>query len=301
MVSLDGLCCEILRNLLAGFRLSERKSESFQFLLEKKPSGCPSPQMTIRREKVKMSEKFCLRWNDFQCTVSQSFQVLRKEKDLLDVTLVSDDEVQIAAHKLVLSASSSFFKKILRRNPHSQPLLYLSGINSASLGLVLDYIYQGEVQIYQEDLNSFLEVAQKLKIEGLQSHNTNNPENLKEETSKLETNSDSNYYITIDDQEQADNKFSVMKRRSSYSNPAATSLATVNGMATSVEDKIQELIERSEGMNYCKVCDYKSDRLFNTKEHVEIHIEGLSYSCQLCDKTFRSRHALRTHSSRNHK
>ena len=109
--------------------------------------------MTIRREKVKMSEKFCLRWNDFQCTVSQSFDLLRKEKDLFDVTLVSDDEVQISAHKLVLSASSNFFKNILRKNTHSHPLLYLSGVNSHSLGLVLDYIYQGEVQIYQEDLN----------------------------------------------------------------------------------------------------------------------------------------------------
>ena len=198
MVSLDGLCCEILRNLLAGFRLSERKSESFQFLLEKKPSGCRSPQMTIRREKVKMSEKFSLRWNDFQSNVSQSFEVLRKEGDLFDVTLVSDDEKQISAHKVVLSASSNFFKKILVKNSHSHPLLYLSGVNSHSLSLVLDYIYQGEVQIYQEDLNFFLDVAQNLKIEGLQSNNTNDAssEHLKEEMTKFETNTDSDYYIT---------------------------------------------------------------------------------------------------------
>ena len=248
-----------------------------------------------------MSEKFCLRWNDFQCTVSQSFDLLRKEKDLFDVTLVSDDEVQISAHKLVLSASSNFFKNILRKNSHSHPLLYLSGVNSHSLGLVLDYIYQGEVQIYQEDLNVFLDVAQKLKIEGLQSNNTNNPssENLKEEMAKFETNSDSDYYITIEDQNQepADNKVPVMKRPPSYSN----TVATVNGMSTSVEDKIQELIERSEGMNYCRGCDYKTNKLFNMKEHVEIHIEGLSYPCQLCNKTFRSKNSLRRHYKRDHK
>ena len=61
-------------------------------------------------------DKFCLKWNDFQTTVSQSFGLLRKEKDFFDVTLVSDDQVQVSAHKLVLSACSSFFKTILKQN-----------------------------------------------------------------------------------------------------------------------------------------------------------------------------------------
>ena len=114
-----------------------------------------------------MSERYCLRWNDFQSVVSQSFSVLRREEEFYDVTLVSDDQTQIPAHKLVLSASSKFFKSILKRNSHSHPLLYLSGVDSKSLGFVLDYIYQGEVQIYQHELDNFLEIAQKLEIEGL--------------------------------------------------------------------------------------------------------------------------------------
>ena len=121
-----------------------------------------------------MSEKFSLKWNDFQSVVSQSFSALREESDFYDVTLVSDDLTQISAHKLVLSASSQFFKSILKKNPHSHPLLYLGGVDSTSLGFVLDYIYQGEVQIYQNELDNFLEVAQKLKIEGLLS--TEEPE-----------------------------------------------------------------------------------------------------------------------------
>ena len=121
-----------------------------------------------------MSERFSLKWNDFQSVVSQSFSALRQEEDFYDVTLVSDDHTQISAHKLVLSASSQFFKSILKKNPHSHPLLYLSGVDSTSLGFVLDYIYQGEVQIYQNELDNFLEVAQRLKIEGLLS--TEEPE-----------------------------------------------------------------------------------------------------------------------------
>ena len=129
-----------------------------------------------------MSEKFSLKWNDFKSTVSNSFGILRKEKDFFDVTLVSDDERQIPAHKLVLSACSDFFKSILRNNSHSHPLLYLSGIHSTNLSLILDYIYQGEVQIYQEHLDSFLEVAQKLKIGGLNTdHNDEEISNIKHE------------------------------------------------------------------------------------------------------------------------
>ena len=107
-------------------------------------------------------EKFCLKWNDFHSTVSGSFGQLRKEEDFFDVTLVSDDETQLPAHKLVLSACSSFFKTILKKNTHSHPLIYLSGVNSVNLSFILDYIYQGEVTIYQEELDNFLDVAQKL-------------------------------------------------------------------------------------------------------------------------------------------
>ena len=75
-------------------------------------------------------EKFSLKWNDFQSSASQAFQLLRKEEDFFDVTLVCDDEVHLPAHKLVLSASSNFFKSMLRKNSHSHPMIYLSGINS---------------------------------------------------------------------------------------------------------------------------------------------------------------------------
>ena len=131
-------------------------------------------------------EKFCLRWNDFQTTVSQSFGLLRKEEDFFDVTLVSDDEVQISAHKLVLASSSSFFKSVLRKSPHSHPLIYLSGVDSANLEFILNYIYQGEVNIYQEQLDTFLDIAQKLKVSSLISDGKEEPHSDQQTNSKLQ-------------------------------------------------------------------------------------------------------------------
>ena len=110
-------------------------------------------------------EKFCLKWNDFQVNVSNSFSTLRKENNFYDVNLVSDDDQVVSAHKVVLSASSEFFKSVLRKADHSKPMIYLNGVDFKELNNILDYIYEGEVQLYQDDLGNFLGVAQKLKID----------------------------------------------------------------------------------------------------------------------------------------
>jgi len=112
------------------------------------------------------SEKFCLRWNDFESNISVAFRELRDDKDFFDVTLACDDE-QISAHKVILSACSPFFRNILRRNPHQHPLLYLKGVKYTDLQSVLNFMYHGEVNVAQEELNSFLAVAEDLRVKGL--------------------------------------------------------------------------------------------------------------------------------------
>ena len=129
-----------------------------------------------------MSEKYCLKWTDFQSTVSQSFRLLRQEEDFYDVTLVGDDELQLSAHKLVLSACSSLFKNILKKNLHTNSLIFLSGVSSNNLKNILDYVYCGEVQLFQEQVDSFLDIAKKLQISGLV------PENENDQSSKIENN-----------------------------------------------------------------------------------------------------------------
>jgi len=117
------------------------------------------------------SEKFCLRWNDFESNISVAFRELREEKDFFDVTLACDDS-QVQAHKVILSACSPFFRNILRRNPHQHPLLYLKGVKYKELLSVLNFMYQGEVNVAQEELNSFLAVAEDLRVKGLTQNNS---------------------------------------------------------------------------------------------------------------------------------
>jgi len=114
------------------------------------------------------SEKFCLRWNDFESNISVAFRELREEKDFFDVTLsVGPGHQHIQAHKLVLSACSPFFRGVLRQNPHAHPLLYLKGVGFSELQSVLNFMYHGEVNVAQEELNTFLAVAEELQVKGL--------------------------------------------------------------------------------------------------------------------------------------
>ena len=113
------------------------------------------------------SEKFCLKWNDFDKNVSSSFKLLREEKDFFNVSLVCEDSGQMEAHKVVLAACSPFFKEILRRNPHQHPLIYLKGVKFSDLGSILNFMYLGEANVAQEDLDKFLAVAEELQVKGL--------------------------------------------------------------------------------------------------------------------------------------
>ena len=114
-----------------------------------------------------MSEKLCLQWNDFKENVNAAFGSLREDTDFTDVTLVCEDGQQIAAHKVILASSSPFFQNVLKRNKHSQPLIYMKGAKFEDLSAVVDFLYYGEANVFQENLDSFLSIAEELKLKGL--------------------------------------------------------------------------------------------------------------------------------------
>ena len=241
-----------------------------------------------------MSEKFCLKWNDFHTNVSNSFGLLRNEDYLQDVTLVTEDNEQVAAHKLVLSACSDYFKNIFKRNKNSNLLLCLEGVNSADLNNVLDYIYNGEVKIYQENIDRFLEVAQRFKLEGLLG---NNEEESSDDLGKPNLkNADGGLMAEHDYplQEQKIRQPKISNERTFVRN---------NMDHTEADQQILEQMEKSSDGTYsCKICGKGSVKLRgHMRNHIETHLEGLSFDCQHCGKVFRSRNSLSKHIHYQHK
>ena len=113
-------------------------------------------------------DNFVLRWNDFQANVANSFLDLRVEEDFFDVTLACDEDHQLQAHRVILAASSGFFRGMLKRNPVQHPVLVMPpNVRFSELANLLDFIYHGEVTVPNDELNSLLRLANLLKVKGL--------------------------------------------------------------------------------------------------------------------------------------
>ena len=262
-----------------------------------------------------MSDKFSLKWNDFERNISRSFGLLRSEEEFFDVTLVSDDQQTMSAHKVVLSASSPYFKNVLTRNKHSHPLLCLQGVDSTLLKTVLDYIYTGQVEVLHEDLGKFLSIAEKFQLEALTTkssfvdleeddtdHDKERKRFVKQDVTKEEEDVGDMVDDIVDDKEERKEKeeedmeelseeLQSSNLEKAVENSLSPSLKVESFSKEEVEQKIVENIERLESGGYsCRVCGKtssgKSARTI-LRQHVETHLEGLSYPCQHCEKTLR--------------
>ena len=239
-----------------------------------------------------MDEKFCLKWNEYPSNVIKSFNSLRHETELSDVTLVGDDHIQIFSHKVVLSSSSSYFREIFIKNKHSHPLLCLTGVDSKDINNILDYIYNGEVKIYQDNLDYFMVVSQRFKLEGLINYNKNgDEEEIKENYSEVEESFDA-FYTPKDEtimrkqQSKCTNTYDTLLVSKTYSN------------MDEVKRRTWEMMKRGpDGIWMCTKCPKVSKIKTHVQDHAEIHLAGLSFQCPHCDKTYRSRHSLRTHTN----
>ena len=117
-------------------------------------------------------EKLCLQWNNFQTNITTAFRDLREDKEFTDVTLACEDGQQVEAHKVVLISSSPFFKSLLQRNKHPHPWIYMRGLESKDLVAMIDFLYHGEANVFQENLDSFLAIAEELQLKGLHGNQT---------------------------------------------------------------------------------------------------------------------------------
>merc|ERR1711879_943073 len=115
-------------------------------------------------------EKLCLQWNDFKENVSLAFGDLRQDKEFTDVTLACEDGQQVEAHKVGLVASSPFFLNFLKRNKHPHPFIYMRGVTTENLKAMVEG--HGEANVYQENLDSFLALAEELQLKGLRGNQT---------------------------------------------------------------------------------------------------------------------------------
>jgi len=114
-----------------------------------------------------MADQFCLKWNNYQLSLTSAFKHLLEEEDFVDVTLSAEGQ-NLKAHKVVLSACSSYFRDLLRGiSLWQHPVLVLKDVPFLELQSILEFVYLGEVNVEQDRLQSFLKTAELLRIKGL--------------------------------------------------------------------------------------------------------------------------------------
>ena len=251
---------------------------------------------------INMSEKLCLQWNDFQENVKSAFGSLREDNDFTDVTLACEDGQQVEAYKVILAASSPFFQKLLGRNKHPHPLIYMRGMKSEDLLAIVDFLYRGEANVFQENLDSFLAIAEELQLEGLMGKTDEKVEDYKEDEKFLpSTFSHNNMKIPksfVQRQAPAYKNINNLGENRTLAIPGDNS-----GDFGELDERVRSMMGKSQNRTangaqvayLCKVCG-KEGFPTQIKDHIEAnHIEGIIIPCNLCDKTFRSRKRLGQH------
>ena len=262
-----------------------------------------------------MSEKLCLQWNDFQENAISSFGNLREDVDFTDVTLACEDGKQVEAHKVILASSSPFFRNILNKNRHPHPLIYMRGVKSDDLSAVVDFLYKGEANVFQENLDTFLAIAEELQLKGLMGK-TDVGEVFDTEPAIIPVTKKTNQ---IFNKEANISKSSGLSRKEFNGEILDTELREADkavaltsyfsGGLQELDDKCNSLIEKTfkrrtneRTMLRCKVCGKEESFSTTMKNHIEAnHLEGVSVPCNFCEKTFRSRNALAHHKRQYHK
>ena len=209
-----------------------------------------------------MAEKYNLNWNTFSDHLQLMFKDLYEKEKHSDVTLVSDDQTQFKAHKIVLSACSPVFKKIIDNNPSQHPLIYLRGIQSYEMESILQFMYLGEGKFYYERMGELIKVAKDLEVKeiskGVEFHKEE--EYVTEET-----------VIDYGKKETLENKIRQRQPRNQISSEARSTVCPECGAKYSNRSTmLKHYRSKHEGIKYpCNQCDYQATEKGNLQKHIQ--------------------------------
>ena len=180
----------------------------------------------------------------------------------------------------------------------------MRGIRYEDLTAMIDFFYHGEANVYQENLDPFLALAQELQLRGLHENTAEEyAENMstKQETKVLKTEP----CQSVAPQVVCSSKPNMTPNYET----AIIALDDISGF-TDLNQKLKSMMKfsenyvpgrRNERARICNICG-KEDNLTNMKVHIEAnHLNRPTIPCQVCGKVFKTGNSLRVHHSIFHK
>ena len=185
----------------------------------------------------------------------------------------------------------------------------MRGMNSDDLTAIVDFLYYGEANVYQENLENFLAIAEELQLKGLTGSKDQFGSNEAEQL-KPKENVTANNWMPISRQQMNSEKAEAQSETTSNA-LVIPKTSILSPDVQELEETLKTMMETGEKITQdgkkrrvkvCKVCGKESRDAIDMKRHIEsFHLKGVSIPCDLCNTILRSRTALRFHVSRNHK
>jgi len=220
---------------------------------------------------------------DFSSSVSSSVRKLINDKDFTDVTLVSENNRQIKAHKVILNSGSKFFKNILTMNHHQHPLVYLKGVKHEQLQHIMELIYLGEVKIGESEVDSFVQLGKDLEVEGL----------VDEEQEEIQEDATVTEPITP----KVEMDYSLLEKV--YDDAVVTceeiDVSNQNKEINSLRKKKIKRERNENGQFACAKCDFSTEHLISLKKHTLSKHDEVRFQCERCEKNYSDSSALLRH------
>ncbi|XP_037083918.1 protein bric-a-brac 2-like [Pollicipes pollicipes] len=227
-------------------------------------------------------QKFCLKWDGFQSSVTSLFDHLRQDEELVDITLCCEGQ-KVRAHRMMLSACSPYFRDLLRNNPCQQMVFFLKDTSAADLLAIIEFMYKGSVNVAQSQLASFIKTAEMLQIRGLSGDDDKPSPPTEGRVEKVDLTEEDDGDVSLD----ATLGY-VAEYEGSYGEPDLSVSAMVAGGATAAA-----------GAFACDVCGRFYAHAVSLGLHKKVH-EGLT-TCALCGKVLNKVADLRAHLRQVHR
>ena len=205
-------------------------------------------------------------------------------------------------NRIILASCSPLFMRIFRNTKHSHPLIYMRGLWSVDLEAILDFAYCGGANIYQHRLDSFLALAEELKLNGLMvDQKINDIKTRVQRPSKLVSQDiSSKRLVELNPDIGDDTRREVVEIEG---NLKTVEIGQLDEQISSVMDKTDKMLHiggQAFRAMICKVCGNEAKNA-HMKEHKEAHhITGISHNCDLCGNIFRLRKGLKEHKRKYH-
>ena len=239
-------------------------------------------------------EKFNFKLQDLD-HLKKYFEEKLTLQTFTDVTLVCEDNKKYRAHQAVLSTCSPFFKKIFTNLTYgNDTTIYLQGLQSSDIEVILHLIYLGEATIDKEKIYEFLKITKYLKISELNGVSPifeSKPEKNRKNQKVVSRETDVvTRQASKDEGEEEENIEAILGEAEINHGPIDTLLLPNMGLLEMHANKNGEKKIRNvkEGQVDPQTPDTSADSHIIDTKIINVDVksmtsDGLNYFCQQCD------------------